>query len=129
MRQIKSIMRINIDRHHIYHQRLIEALTDRHRFVPASLMEIEWHKVINALPTNLQKALLNELENGNSIAAIQMNDWPQAGAIVITLMEKFKGSYLEGNRYGVTYRFMNAPHYWIADIHQIINGVEHLIIH
>lgn len=50
-------------------QRLIEAPNDGGNFIPASAEEIEWHPVIHALPTNMQNALLNELEHGNSIAA------------------------------------------------------------
>lgn len=119
----------NIDSHRIAHQRLIEALKQQKKFIPKSADERDWHAIINALPTNMQEALLHELEKGNSVTALQMDDWPHIGSIVVSLADKFKGTYGEGNRYGVTFRLMNDPHYWIANIHQVVNGTEHLIIY
>lgn len=118
----------NIDRRYISHERLIEALIDGIRFIPATVHEDAWHRIISRLPDDLQEALLYELQHGNSVNAIQVDDWPQVGSIVVCMAEDFKGDYSEGNRFNVTYRLLDDPHYWHADIHQVINGVEHLII-
>lgn len=119
----------NFDMRDLSHGRLIDALKKVDTFVPLSSNEKNWHLILRLLPMGLRQALLNELTLGNRIISIQYGDWPQKGSVVISLAADFKGTYSEGNPYGVTYRRLNDPHYWIADIHENVQGVEYLIIH
>lgn len=119
----------NFDMRDLPFQRLIDALTQAKAFVPLSSAEKNWHEILILLPAGLQKALLDELTRGNRVASIQYGDWPQKGSVIVCLAEKFKVAYTRENPYGVTFRQMNDPHYWTADIHETINGVEHLIIY
>lgn len=108
--------------------RLLEALCTPGVFMPAK-SEQTWWEIMKILPQNLKSALIHELQLGNQVISIQYGDWPQKGSIVIALAFAFKADYAKRNSFGVTYRSLNDPHYWIEDIHQITNGVEHLIIH
>ena len=115
-----------IDSNSIEHDRLLQALKDVDKSA-ATKKEEKWFNLIRKLPSNLRSALLLELESGNRVTSIQYCNWPQKGSILISLAFPFKNDF-SGKRFGVDYRLMNDPHYWQTDIHQIVDGVEHLIV-
>lgn len=115
-----------IDSHSIDHSRLLQALNDPDKF-NATKLEEKWFTIIKKFPKNLRTALLLELNAGNSVTSIQFGNWPQRGSIVICLNSEFKHNFSDKS-FGVEYRILNDPHYWNADIHTIVDGVEHLII-
>jgi hypothetical protein len=112
--------------HEINHDRLALALSDMNKFTPTN-NEIKWYELLRKLPENLLSALHLEVNSGNSVTSIQFGNWPQSGSIVVSLSQPFKNDFKKKSC-GVTYRILNDPHYWQADIHQIVDGVEHLII-
>lgn len=118
----------NIEMNKFSNSRLLEALRAPAVFTPTRC-EQTWWDIIKALPQNLKSALTYELQSGNQVISIQYGDWPQKGSIVVILAFSFKADCAKKNAFGVTYRFLNDPHYWIEDIHQVVDGVEHLIIH
>lgn len=116
----------NVDAGSIDRERLISSLQPNTIFVPAK-KEKKWYQLVEQIPCNLRAALLEELSLDNSIVSIQYGNWPHQGSVVVSLGQPFKNDFLKNNL-GVTYRFMNDPHYWVADVHQIVDGIEHLII-
>lgn len=84
-------------------------------------------KIDQHTSSNIKFALLKELELGNIVSQVQDLGWPQKGSIVILLKNPFKNknpTEIEG----ISFRKMNDPHYWMEDIHTIVNGIEYLII-
>lgn len=119
----------NIDMQHISHKRLIDALEAGEFFAPLSTDEQSWYKILRLLPKGLQNALHDELTAGNHVTSIQFGDWPQEGSVIVSLADKFKFSYANGNSHNVTYHLINDPRYWIAGIEVAENGVHHHIIY
>lgn len=115
-----------VDEAFIDHDRLRLSISQPDQFKPTK-REKKWHSLILKLPQTLLSALLAELKLKNRVRSIQYADWPQKGSVVINLAEPFKNDFLV-NDFGVKYRRLNDPHYWIADVHEIVDGVEHLII-
>ena len=106
---------------------LLESLL-RNEFDQAASSHVRsWLKLIEKLPNNMKYALLKELQLGNNVSQIQDLDWPQKGSIVISMKLPFKNknpTEIEG----ISFRKMDDPHYWMEDIHTVVNGIEYLII-
>jgi hypothetical protein len=116
----------NVDAGSIDRERFISSLRPNIIF-ESTKKEKKWYQLVEKIPANLRACLLEELSLGNAIVSIQYGNWPQQGSVVVSLGQPFKNDFSKNNL-GVTYRFMNDPHYWVADVHQIVDGIEHLII-
>jgi hypothetical protein len=107
-------------------KRLHLALSDIDVFLPSKI-EKKWYLPLRKLPKRLQSALLSELELGNQVTSIQFGNWPQAGSVLVCLAAPFKNDY-STEKFGVCYRVVNDPHYWMAEISVSEDGVEYLIV-
>lgn len=122
MKKIKNI----IDNNALKELLQIEQ-ADREAVEAISFQMLPWLNSIKKLPNNIKIALLKELQLGNYVTQIQDLDWPQKGSVIILLQYPFKDknpSEIEG----ISFRKMNDPHYWMEDIHTIVDGIEYLII-
>lgn len=115
-----------VDANSIDSDRLKLALQDPTGFA-AGHADHAWYVLLLKLPQALRKALLEEIEAGNRVTSIQFCGWPQPGSVLVSLAGPFKQDYTVGS-HGVEYRALNDPHYWMADIHEVVDGVEHLIV-
>jgi hypothetical protein len=117
---------IAIDNENIDLNHLLMALRNPDGFTPTK-QDAKWLPFIKKLPPDLRSIITEEIASGNEISSIQASNWPTNESVFICMTKRFKCDY--SNQYPETkYKLINDPHYWIEEIWQTINGVEHILI-
>ena len=100
---------------------LIEGANDR--ATPIS----PWLGLVRQLPDGLRKALLDELKAGNGLCQVNLADWPNEGSIVVNMRNRFSVAR-HAPPPGVRWDDINDIHFWMEQLSQKVDFVEHLII-
>ncbi|KGF79719.1 hypothetical protein IA69_22630 [Massilia sp. JS1662] len=86
-----------------------------------------WLNLASRLPAGLRSALIKELVAGNWIASISDTGWPHPGSVVVTMRERFHATRREPPQ-GVSWRAVNAPHYWREELRENSGGTDFLLL-